>query len=39
MAEIYGDRMHGTTRAKWMPLVIGALIIAALIVAIALMRQ
>ncbi len=42
MAEIYGDKMSGSgtgdQRAKWLPLAIGALIIVALIIAIALMR-
>lgn len=44
MAEIYGDKMSGETgtgdhRAKWLPLVISALIIVALIIAFALIRQ
>jgi len=44
MAEIYGDKMSGAgtgdpLRAKWAPLLIGVLVILAIIVAIALMRQ
>lgn len=44
MAEIYGNKVSGQAgtgdhRAKWLPLVISALIIVALIIAFALIRQ
>lgn len=44
MAEIYGDKMSGQAGtddhgAKWLPLVISALIIVALIIAFALIRR